>query len=194
MGFVALAALGAQAFVLVQADMFNAVNFFGYFTNLSNIVAALLLIVSAAYVYKSRKPSATDDLVRGAATLYMVITGVVYALLLTGEDVGLLLPWVNSILHVVMPVVVVADWLYQPPRTKLMARHILWWLLFPAMYLVYTLLRGAIVGWYPYPFLDPDKIGGYGGVALYACGILLAFFCFGWLLMRLGASLKRHVS
>jgi hypothetical protein len=33
------------------------------------------------------------------------------------------------------------------------------WLLYPAAYLVYSLLRGGLTGWYPYPFLDVPTIG-----------------------------------
>jgi hypothetical protein len=48
-------------------------------------------------------------------------------------------------------------------------------MLYPPIYLVYTLTRGAIVNWYRYPFLNPAKVGGDGVVALYCVGIFLAF-------------------
>ena len=41
---------------------------------------------------------------------------------------------------------------------------------FPLLYVVYSLIRGPFVNWYPYPFLDP-RIGGYGRVFLYSIGI-----------------------
>ena len=46
------------------------------------------------------------------------------------------------------------------------------WLAFPAVYLGYTIIRGALTGWYPYPFLDPSQTDGYGGVAIW-CGAIL---------------------
>ncbi|MFP3387086.1 Pr6Pr family membrane protein, partial [Tritonibacter sp. SIMBA_163] len=39
------------------------------------------------------------------------------------------------------------------------------WILYPVAYLIYTLLRGLVVEWYPYPFLDPGN-GGYIQVAI----------------------------
>jgi hypothetical protein len=39
---------------------------------------------------------------------------------------------------------------------------------YPLVYFAYSLIRGAIVHWYPYPFLDPRYPGGYGRIALYA--------------------------
>ena len=47
------------------------------------------------------------------------------------------------------------------------------WLSFPLVWIVYTLIRGAIVNKYPYPFLDPVH-GGYGSVAVYCDAILVA--------------------
>ena len=46
------------------------------------------------------------------------------------------------------------------------------WLIFPAAWIVYVLIRGALVGKYPYPFLDPAN-GGYATVAVYCAGILV---------------------
>lgn len=191
LGLTTLTALVVQIVHVQQVGSFDAVNFFSYFTNLSNILASLVLIISASYLMKRRQPSRKDDLIRGAAALYMTITGIVYATLLSGEDIGLLLPWINILLHYAMPLAVLADWTYQPPRTKLSIRQLPYWLIFPGLFLIYTLVRGSFVHWYPYPFLNPDKVGGYGGVALYSLGVLAAFIALGWLLMRLSSLLPR---
>ena len=46
-------------------------------------------------------------------------------------------------------------------------------MVFPIVWVVYTMIRGAIVGWYPYPFLDPDVAPGvgYDGVTVYVIAI-----------------------
>lgn len=84
-----------------------------------------------------------------------------------------------------MPVAVVLDWLYQPPRTKLGARQLLLVQVFPLLYLAYVLIRDSIVGWYPYPFLDPATVGGYGNVAAYVIGIVVVFLFVSWSLSTL---------
>lgn len=193
-GALAIVALIAQIFRLIHLHTFSAVNLFSYFTNLSNMFAAFVLIISALYVIKNRKPSLVNDLVRCAAVLYMTVTGVVYALLLSGNDLGALLPWVNIVLHYVMPVVVIADWLYQPQLAKLKFKQTLWWLVFPLFYLVYALVRGHAQGWYPYPFLNPAKVGGYAEVAVYCIAILVAFLCLSWAIRKLGNTIKRRIS
>lgn len=173
---------------------FNIVNFFSFFTILANVFVSIVFVVSALYLAQGRRPSPADDVLRGASVLYMVVTGIVYALLLSGIDVDLSLPWVNLQLHYIMPIVVILDWLYQPQLSKLTVRRTVPWLIFPAIYLVYSLVRGPIVGWYPYPFLNPDTAGGYGGVALYCLGILITLFVASFLLMKLGNTLRRHVA
>lgn len=192
-GGLGLIALTVQFFYLAELNALLPVNYFSYFTNLSNIFAAVVLVISALYLLKTRKPSQFDDIIRGAATLYMAVTGVIYLTLLSSEDLGLLLPWVNIVLHYVLPIYVVADWLYQPQRSKLTLSQLPYWLLFPAGFLVYTLIRGADVGWYPYPFLNPDIAPGYAGVAIYCFAILAVFLILGWGLMALGNKLKRNV-
>jgi hypothetical protein len=102
----------------------------------------------------------------------MAVTGVVYFLLLRGIEVNTSIPWVNSVVHQIMPVVVLADWLIDPPATRLTMRRGLLWLSFPLLWIIYTLIRGPIVQWYPYPFLNPAN-GGYVSLALYCVASLV---------------------
>jgi hypothetical protein len=57
---------------------------------------------------------------------------------------------------------------------------------YPLAYLAYSLIRGPIVDWYPYPFLDPDEVGGYAGVAAYCVAIAAGVLGFIWLIVTLG--------
>ncbi len=185
--FAALAgvAIARQLFIHVQMG-FNLVNFFSYFTNLSNTLAAGVLLFSAWRGAFAPAATALDDKLRGASVVNMAVVGIVFAALLRNVDLGALLPWVNFVLHYVMPCVVVLDWLLQAPQTRLGARQLLLVLVFPMVYLAYVLVRGSSTGWYPYPFLNPANVGGYGGVAVYAVGIALTFLLAGWALFALG--------
>jgi hypothetical protein len=42
-------------------------------------------------------------------------------------------------------------------------------LVYPAVWTIVILIRGATDGWVPYPFLDPAQ--GYGVVAIYCVGV-----------------------
>ncbi len=117
-------------------------------------------------------------MVRGAATLCMALVGVVFSLLLAGLD-SILLPWVNAVVHYAMPVVVVADWLIDPPNRRITLQAALRWLAIPFVYVAYTLVRGATVHWYPYPFLNVDQIG-YRGVLGYCLVMLVGVAIGAW--------------
>jgi hypothetical protein len=192
-GLLTLAAIGRQLIIQIQSG-FSVVNFFSYFTNLSNLFAAAVMIIGATSLLRHREPTTTDDIIRGTSVVCMALVGIVFSALLRDVDLGHLLPWVNTVVHYTMPVVVVLDWLYQPPQSKLAVKHIAYWLIFPMFYLAYSIIRGAIVGFYAYPFFNPDKVGGYGGVLLYSVAILAVFLFVGWLLLTLGNKLKQKVA
>jgi hypothetical protein len=141
---------------------------FSYFTQLSNLFALAVFFaggLSAIGLLPAVRRSARFDSLRGAAVLYMLTTGIVYAVLLAGKHNSI--PWVNTVLHRVMPLVVALDWLIDPPRTSLQPRRVvLAWMAFPVLYIAYTLVRGPLVHWYPYFFVNPGHSGGYLLVAV----------------------------
>jgi hypothetical protein len=164
-----------QIRALASTDALVPVNFFSFFTIDSNIIAALTLVWSAGI----DKPSARLNAWRGAATVYLATTGVVYALLLsnnTGQEDSTI-NWVNVVLHQISPVVMVLDWLFNVPKQHMSFKLVLAWIAFPVIWLVYTLIRGPHAAWYPYPFLDPTthitltNSNGYTQVAGYCLGI-----------------------
>lgn len=182
-GLLTLMAVGVQyAHLLWTIPNYNSVNYFSFFTIESNILAGTILIVTAFLI---RKKKYVDDLQlwRGAATLYMVMTGLVYVTLLASADVDVPIAWVNAILHYIMPVAMVADWLLARPRKPIAFRRALVWLVFPIVYLGYSLVRGYFADWYPYPFLDPTD-DGYGSVAIMSIAIALMACGLAWVLAR----------
>ena len=164
-----LAAIGAQLAELAGRGVLDPVNFFSYFTIQSNLIGVAVFAAGAA---RWRRPrSGTFDLVRGGAVLYLTVTLVVFALLLADTDVDTAIPWVNTVVHQVFPLAVIVDWLVDPPGEPITFRRSLWWLAYPLAWVAYTLVRGPLAAWYPYPFLDPAN-GGYPTVALYVVAIL----------------------
>jgi hypothetical protein len=160
---LALAAIAVQAASLAGQGAFDPGNYFSFFTIQSNLIAVALLIAGVVTWRAGR--SATLDFLRGAGVVYMTVTGIVYFLLLRNTDVDTAIPWVNSVVHEVMPLVIVADWLIDPPRARIAVWRALLWLSYPLVWIVYTLIRGAITNWYPYPFVNPAN-GGYASVAV----------------------------
>jgi len=165
-GLLSFNAVITEIVVTVGRHTFRPGNFFSYFTIESNIFAAVMLLVSAYATARAKRSQGLSS-ARGAATLYMVITGLVFAILLSGIKGAhfTAVPRDNVILHYVMPVVLLLDWLIDVARPRVRFRRALRWIIYPLLFVVYTLIRGPIVKWYPYPFLNPTP-HGYEAVAI----------------------------
>ncbi len=111
-------------------------------------------------------------------------------LLLSDVDVQLQVNWAEFTLHKLFPIVVVLDWLVDPPRVSLGLRDALIWLVYPLIWTGLTIGRGAADGWYPYPFLDPAN-GGYAAVVIAVAGITIGFVLLAFGTVAIGNARRR---
>jgi hypothetical protein len=155
-------------------------NFFSFFTIESNVLAVVALACGGFWALAHRGSTAEPRwlaILLMCASTYMIVTGVVYNLLLRGIELpqGSTVGWSNEVLHVVIPIIMLADVLFAPRRRSLGWSAVGIAAIFPIVWVIYTLIRANLViapasgkpSWYPYPFLDPAQPGGYGGVSLY---------------------------
>lgn len=170
---VAIVGQFAQSWSMVPDRAFFFVNFFSFFTILSNAVAAIVLLLGAWFAFTRRVDPHWYNLVRACVVTCMATTFVVYNLLLReiSLDQATTVPWSNEILHVWAPLYLVLDWVLAPGRRHVSWRRLWTIAIFPIAWAVYSMIRGAIVDWYPYPFLNPAQDAGYGGVAVYIIAI-----------------------
>lgn len=187
-GLLTLAAIVTQLWIGVTERDARVSNFLSFFTIESNLLTVAVLLAGAALAMRGQETSPGWELFRGAVVAYMTTTFIVFAALLSGlpDNLDLTEPWVNFVLHQLMPIVMILDWIVSPPRHRLTIRRALVWMLFPLAYCVYSLIRGPIVDWYPYPFLNPDSAGGYPGVAAYSVGIAVLFVGIVWFVVTIG--------
>lgn len=170
---VAIVGQFAQSWSMVPDQALFLVNFFSFFTILSNAVSAIVLLIGAWFAFTRRADPDWFNLVRACVVTYMATTFVVYNLLLReiSLDQATTVPWSNEILHVWAPLYLVLDWVLAPGRRHVPWRRLWTIAIFPIAWAVYSMIRGAIIGWYPYPFLNPAQDAGYGGVAVYVIAI-----------------------
>ncbi len=153
----ALLALGAQFNVsrclMGQASATDTLwRMAGYFTILTNLgLAAIMAATAAGFPCSAR--------LWGGMTLAIVIVGIVYHLILSRlwAPVGLAW-WADQGLHTAVPVLTAVWWLAFAPKS-VSRRDLLYWLIWPAVYAVYALIRGGLTGFWPYPFLDAAALG-----------------------------------
>lgn len=148
---------------------------FAYFTTLSTTASAIWLlavvVVTAWDLVRSgvRGRSTPSARVGGVVLASAVITMVVHAALLApGLSPAATLEPTNLLTHVVIPVLVVADWLLFAPKGRLRFIDPLWWAVPPYAYVAAAYVRRAIDGApYPYPFMDLERLGLSGVVGAF---------------------------
>ncbi|MFZ2995241.1 Pr6Pr family membrane protein [Sphingobium sp.] len=192
-GGAAIVALTAMAGLAVQVDASIAQTgsvgaalwtMLLYFTIWTNMAVA----ISFAVVAMGRRVSAHW---LGGVLLAILLVGIIYGLLLRGLlslSGGALLA--DTLLHKVTPLLAPLWWIAFAPKGRLGWRDPWIWAMFPAAYLPYALVRGAMEGRYAYPFIDVARFGA-GQVAINVVVIAIGFVAAGlalvWIDRRAGA-------
>jgi hypothetical protein len=164
----------------------TTVTYFSYFTILSNllVLGALVLPEVAPHSAMARLFCRYD--LRTATAVYMIVTGIIYALFLSGAAGETRLSLLADVtLHYVMPPLYVVDWIRLRPLTSIAWKYAGYFLVFPILFGVYTLARGAATGVYPYPFFDVGHLG-YPAVLVNCCRLLLLCLVVSVLIIALG--------
>ncbi|MGT2460965.1 Pr6Pr family membrane protein [Sinomonas atrocyanea] len=183
MGTAMLAALAQETYDATQpGNSVDIPQLFSQFTFHSNLVLGLVLLVSAARP-RASLPHWWDHLF-GALAFYLVMTGIVYAVLVAPPDepwwtLDLYWPWM--ITHRIAPLVAGLDWLTVTRTVHGSWLRPLAWLCYPAAFVAFSWVRGALDGWYPYDFLDPRHDGGWPAVLVTSGEVLAAFLVVGTL-------------
>lgn len=158
------------------------VRFVSYFTVLTNLLVALTTTTLA--LGQDRFPTWWKVL-RLNAVVGITVTGLVHWFLLrplldlSGAD------WVaDKLLHVVVPLLAVVGWAVLGPRGKGGRALLVPSLIYPVGWLAYTLVRGAVADWYPYPFLDV-ALQGYPRALLACAGVAVLLLALTWAAIRL---------
>ncbi len=161
------------------------VNFFSFFTVLSNTLVTSVLTCALNLRVSKGQAFMLQPWVSGAVAASILLVGLAYSLLLRHLWHPQGWQWLaDELLHDVMPLLFLVYWWCCVPKGGLRMRHIGWWTLYPIVYFAYLLLRGHLLGLYPYPFISVDRLG-YPRVLLNALGILAGFVLVSLLLLGL---------
>ncbi|USQ78547.1 Pr6Pr family membrane protein [Ornithinimicrobium faecis] len=145
---------------------------FCYFTIQSNLLVA---ISAAGLVLDPHRDGPWWRVVQADAVLGITLTGVVHFILL--RPLLSLTGWpavADTLLHLVVPALVISGWLLFGPRPRLDTRTVWRSLIWPIAWLIVTLILGAVRDWYPYPFLNVTE-HGYVQVLLTSLAVTGAF-------------------
>ena len=168
-----LAAIITQIADQVIAGVFVPSEYFSYFTVESSMMNVVVLAAGGYLALRFKRDTMLYTGVRMATVSYAIVTGVVYNLLLRGlPPTGFVgLAWPKEVEHVWIPIYILIDWLFATGRARLVWKWVWAAVAYPIAWAAFTLIRGAMTGWYPYPFLNPNEPGGWPSVLTYIVGI-----------------------
>ena len=156
----------------------TTISYLSYFTILTNILVGLALTTPFLRLGSKLRNFFEKQAVRAAIALYITVVMVVYWALLARIHSPVGLSAVANIgLHLIVPLLYISDWLLFAPKDKMSFTHIPYWVIYPLIYGIYTIIRGGLTGVYPYPFMNVAELG-MGAVSVNMLGFT-AFYAIG---------------
>lgn len=136
------------------------IRLFSFFTVLTNFLvfvwSGILLFGKKLKVHVFFQRSTTIT----AITVYILIVGLVFNIILRPtQAIGGLHRLASEIFHSVVPVLVLMYWYVLASKHNMSWRYIFPFMIYPLLYMVYTLLHGDATGFYPYPFINVAQLG-----------------------------------
>jgi hypothetical protein len=141
-----------------QTTLHGIVHFISYFAIVANILVTAICAVTG--FGPNVRNILTLPETHTAAAVYILIVMLIYALLLrnlwssTAPQ-----KFADQLLHYAMPALYLIFWVLFVPKSSLRFSDPFIWVVFPTVYLIYALLRGALTGDYSYPFIDARALG-----------------------------------
>ena len=175
---VGLVSLVARFIWGLGSATFTAGNFFAYLTMQSNIAFMVVCVVGCIVAMRSGADPPWLTNLHALVLTWILVAGVVFAILVQqagARGFTLEVPWSDQVLHFWLPAFALAEWLFSPGRGRANWRMLAVTVGYPVVWGVITLVRGAVVGWYPYFFLDPQQVTDPFEFVLYSTLALTTF-------------------
>jgi hypothetical protein len=197
LGFARLvmAAVGAVALVAryiwgLGSATFEPGNYFGYLTIQSNLLFVIICVATSIPMVRARLPQPWVEALRAAVLTCTITSGIVFALIVQQSSLRAIrvdVPWSDVVLHFILPVFALLDWMLSPRVAPAPRRIILVVIGYTLGWGGVTMIRGGITGWYPYYFLDPNQTDGIAEFLLLSGAALLVFTLAGTLVVGVSA-------
>ena len=184
-------ALAAQLYIIIRYRNSSVgatvVQYFSYYTILTNLMIAWVTTT----LFIRREDTSKRQKMLTAILVYIMTVGLTYNTILRSlwKPQGLQL-LADNLLHSIIPVLYLMFWIFFVRKQSLQWKDIFQWLIYPLVYLVYVLIRGAYFGVYPYPFVDVEQLG-YARVMLNSLGVTAMILLFSLLFVGISKLLRK---
>ncbi|TFG04532.1 MAG: hypothetical protein EU536_04420 [Promethearchaeota archaeon] len=157
---LAILILGWSSMTIMIVLASGSFDLFSTYTVQSNLLVLAWLSVAIIFQEKNKNHWFFSQVVRGAITLYITVTFIIFALLLSFlyQPTGIA-AFTNLVSHYLVPILFLLDWFLTELRRKYAWKYTVMWLAYPVFYLIFTLVRGYYTSDYIYYFIDPNLLG-----------------------------------
>lgn len=150
----------------------SLLNQFSFFTTQSNLILGITTLLLA---FNLDRTSSAFHIWRLIGIIDITITGIVFNFVLqTVPKNDIIADTASHLEHDIAPIIAVIGWVIFGPAKTVTLRRIILASILPIAYAVFTLVRGAIIEWYPYNIMDVPRLG-YSGVSINIVGIFVLF-------------------
>ena len=167
------------------------VKFFSYFTILTNLLVAICF----TYLYFNKESKIntwfSNPKTLTAINVYILVVGLIYNLVLRRlrEAKGLEI-LADELLHAVVPLLFMIFWIFFVEKSRLKWKNAFAWLIYPFVYLVYSLIRGAIIKQYPYFFIDANTLNSMQ-ILMNCLMLFMVFLILSWVFIGIGKLISK---
>ena len=167
------------------------IKFFSYFTILTNLLVAICF----TYLYFNKESRIKTWFSKAktlkAINVYILVVGLIYNLVLRPlrEAKGLEI-LADELLHAVVPLLFIIFWVFFVEKSRLKWKDAFAWLIYPFVYLIYSLIRGAIIKQYPYFFIDANKLNPME-ILINCLMLFIVFLMLSWLFIGIGKLISK---
>lgn len=123
-------------------------------------MVTIWLTLAMIWYNKPKYLQKIKGVIKGAFTVYITITLVVFAILLQPfyHPTGFA-AFSNIVLHYITPIIFIVDWVLTETEAKYKWKYLLYWLIYLLGYISFAIILGTFTGDYLYPFLNPGFLG-----------------------------------
>ena len=130
------------------------------FTIQTNFVISIWFTLAILWHNKPESLKKIIGPLKGAFTMYITITFVVFAILLSPfyQPTG----WAafsNLVIHYITPIAFIVDWVLTETKVRYEWNYLPYWITYPLCYIIFAVIHGTITGNYIYYFLDINALG-----------------------------------
>ncbi|MHA1987277.1 MAG: Pr6Pr family membrane protein [Promethearchaeota archaeon] len=159
--------------IFTSGSVLNWLEGFKSFTMQTNLMVTIWFTLAIIWHNKPENIKKMKGILKGAFTLYITITFIFFAVLLSGlyKPTELFPAFRNLVVHYITPIAFIIDWVLTEDKGRYQWSYLPYWIIYPIGYLVFAFIHGTITGSYLYYFLNVSKIG-YLMYALVVSGLI----------------------